>query len=155
MLGRGLFMKADTEGDPDLIEVAARAPGATLCLISALARHELTDVIPGGIHVAIERNRRPPRTAAPVIWHRFDEATFAIDRDEIEVTAGYRLGLYGPTRSVVDVFRLRHIQGQETAIEALRRWLDRPGNQPSALLAMVRHFPMAEKSIRSALEILL
>lgn len=154
-LGRGLFMLAGTEGDPDLIEIAVRAPEATLCLASALARHGLTDQIPESIHVAIERRRRPPRTAAPVTWHRFDEGTFGIDREEFEAADGFTLGVYGPTRSVIDTFRIRHIEGQDVAIEALRRWLKRRGNQPSALLAMVRDFPSAEKSIRSALEILL
>jgi predicted transcriptional regulator of viral defense system len=154
-LGRGLFMKAGTEGDPDLIEIAVRAPGATLCLTSALARHDLTDQIPGTVHVAIERRRRPPRTAAPVTWHRFAEATFAIDREEFEVTAGHWLGVYGPTRSVIDTFRLRHIQGQDTAVEALRRWLKSRDNQPSKLLEMLHSFPTAVKATRAALEILL
>ncbi len=155
VLGRGLFMKEGTVGDPDLTEIAVRAPGATLCLGSALARHNLTDQIPETIHVAIERSRRPPKCAVPVTWHRFDETTYRVDREEFAVTEGYTLGLYGPTRSVIDTFRLRHIQGQDIAIESLRHWLMRRGNQPSALLAMVHHFPTAEKSIRAALEILL
>ncbi len=46
-LGRGLYLRAGTPGDPDLIEVAMRAPGATLCLTSALAHHDLTDQIKG------------------------------------------------------------------------------------------------------------
>lgn len=154
-LGRGLFLQAGTKGDPDLIEIAARAPGATLCLGSALARHGLSDEIPDSIHAAIPRSRRPPATAAPVTWHRFDEATIHIDREEFEVADGYTLGVYGPTRSVIDTFRLRHIEGQEIAIEALRRWLRRGGNQPSKLLAMLRHFPTAEKAVRAALEVLL
>ncbi|MHC4851866.1 MAG: type IV toxin-antitoxin system AbiEi family antitoxin domain-containing protein, partial [Planctomycetota bacterium] len=154
-LGRGLFMRAGTAGDPDLIEIAARAPSATLCLASALARHGLTDEIPDSIHVAIERSRRPPRTEAPVTWHRFDEATITIDRQEFKVTNGYTLGVYGPRRSIIDTFKLRHIEGHDTAIEALRRWLKRRGNQPSSLLATLRHFPTAERSVRAALEVLL
>jgi predicted transcriptional regulator of viral defense system len=154
-LGGGLFMKAETAGDPDLIEIAARAPTATICLISALVRHGLTDQIPATIHVAIERSKRPPRTKAPVSWHRFGEATFSIDREQIHVAEGYRLGLYGATRSVIDMFRLRHIEGHDVATEALRRWIQEPSNQPSALLSMARHFPTTEKPIRTALEVLL
>ncbi len=154
-LSQGLFMQAGTEGDPDLIEIAARAPSATLCLTSALARHGLTDQIPESIHVAIERSRRPPRTTAPVTWHRFEEASINIDRQEFQVAEGYKLGVYGPMRSIIDTFRLRHLEGHDAAIEALRRWLKHRGNQPSNLLAMVRHFPTAEKSIRTALEVLL
>jgi hypothetical protein len=154
-LGGGLFLKASISGDPDLIEVAARAPGATLCLASALARHDLSDEIPDSIHVAIERGRRPPRTRAPVIWHHFDDATFSVGREELRVVDDLTLGIYGPIRTIIDSFRLRHREGQDVAIEALRRWLRRRGSQPSDLLAMLRRFPVAEKSIRAALEVLL
>ncbi len=154
-LGRGLYLRAGTPGDPDLIEVAMRAPGATLCLTSALARHDLTDQIPGSIHVALRRTQRAPATQAPVTWHRFAEETFEIGREEIEVAEGLRLGLYGPERTIVDTFRLAHLEGSEVAVEALRRWLRRRGNHPSDLLELAQHFPRSMKSLRSALEILL
>lgn len=154
-LGRGLYLRAGTPGDPDLIEVAMRAPGATLCLTSALARHDLTDQIPGSIHVALRRTQRAPATQAPVTWHRFAEETFEIGREEIEVAGGLRLGLYGPERTIVDTFRLAHLEGSEVAIEALRRWLRRRGNHPSGLLELAQHFPRSMKSLRSALEVLL
>ncbi len=154
-LGRGLFLKAGTPGDPDLIEVAVRAPGATLCLASALARHGLSDEIPDEIHVAIERGRRPPRTQTPVTWHQFDATTFAVGREEFRVINRLTLGIYGPIRTIIDTFRLRHREGQDVAIEALRRWLRKRGSQPSDLLAMLRHFPVAETPIRAALEVLL
>ena len=46
-LGRGLFERADAVGnaDSDLLEIAHRAPQATLCLTTALARHGLSDAI--------------------------------------------------------------------------------------------------------------
>lgn len=154
-LGRGLFLKTGTSGDVDLIEIAVRAPGATLCLASALARHGLSDEIPDAVHVAIERGRRPPRTQAPVVWHQFDERTFAVGREELRVISGLTLGIYGPLRTIIDTFRLRHREGQDVAIEALRRWLRKRGSQPSDLLTMLRHFPVTETPIRSALEILL
>lgn len=154
-LGRGLFMRRGTQGDPELIEVAKRAQGATLCLTSALARHDLTDQIPGSIHVACKRSQRQPRTQAPVTWHRFAEATFDIGREQIEVGGGCTLGLYGPMRSIIDAFRLGHLEGRDVPIEALRRWLRQRGHHPSDLLDMARHFPKAMRSIRVALEILL
>ncbi|MDA0935228.1 MAG: hypothetical protein O3C51_17430 [Planctomycetota bacterium] len=154
-LGGGLFLRADTESDPDLIEIAARAPGATLCLATALARHDLSDEIPDTIHVAIERGRRPPRTRAPVTWHHFDGPTFDTGREKFRVIDELTLGVQGPVRTIIDSFRLRHREGRDIAIEALRRWLRRRGSQPAALLAMVRDFPAAEKSIRATLEVLL
>jgi predicted transcriptional regulator of viral defense system len=156
-LGRGLYGRADavSDVDPDLLEIAHRAAQATLCLTTALARHGLTDAIPAGIEVALPRGHRHPRTQAPVTWHAFAADTFAVGRGELPLTEGISIGLYGPERCIVDSFRLRHLEGSETAVEALRRWLRRRGSQPAALLAMARSFPKAEPALRSALEILL
>ncbi len=154
-IGRGVFMKSDADGDPDLIELAIRAPNATLYLSSALARHGLTDEIPDVIHAAIPRGIRPAKTAAPVAWHVFDPTTFSIGRETFEVIEGRALGLYEAPRAIIDSFRLRHLYGPDLAIEALRRWIRRRSSEPRALLDLLRHFPAAEKPIRSALEVLL
>jgi hypothetical protein len=157
VLGRGLFRRSDpaVDVDVDLVEVAARAPGATLCLASALARHGLTDLIPGVIDVALPRGRRRPRTRVPVSWHMFDPETFAIGRDELEVASSLFIGIYDPERCIIDAFRMRHREGPELGVVALRRWLARPGAQPSGLLRMARDFPHAERALRKALEVLL
>ena len=156
-LARGLFRRADSsnEADSDLLEIAHRARQATLCLTSAMARHGLTDTIPATIDVALPRGHRRPRTRAPVTWHAFATDTFDVGRDDLALTAGTAIGLYGAERCIIDAFRLRHLEGPELAIEALRRWLRRRGSQPATLVAMARVFPKAEPALRSALEILL
>jgi hypothetical protein len=72
-VGHGLFHQAALpwSADVDLIEIALRAPKATLCLASALARHDLTDLIPASIDVALPRNQWRPVIKAPVTWHSF------------------------------------------------------------------------------------
>ena len=155
-IGRGAYRRADAALlDEDLVEIALRAPEATLCLGTALAWHELTDEIPDRIHVALPRRRRHPRVTAPVRWHRFNEATFGLGRGIVEIDEGVTLGLYGEERSIVDAFRVRHLEGEQVAVEALRRWLARPGATPSKLLAIARSFPKAEPSLRNTLRILL
>lgn len=156
-LGRGLFRRVDaTEGaDPDLLEIVCRAPRATLCLTTALARHGLTDAIPSGIDVALPRGQRHRRTHAPAVWHTFAPDTFDLGRDDLRLTDDTRIGLYGTQRCIIDAFRLRHQEGPEVAIEALRRWLRRRDSQPATLLTMARAFPSAEPSLRAALEVLL
>jgi hypothetical protein len=156
-LGRGLYRRADLslEADRDLLEIAHRAPRATLCLTIALAQHDWTDTIPARIDVALPRGHRFPRTEAPVSWHAFAADTFDIGRDDLILTKTMGIGLYSAQRCIVDAFRLRHLEGPEVAVEALRRWLRRPGAQPATLLAMARAFPKAEPALRSALEILL
>ena len=155
-LSRGVYRRADApRGDEDLVEIALRAPEATLCLVTALARHELTDQIADRIDVALPRSQRPPRVSAPARWHRFDEATFASGRGRVELDPGVRIGLYTAERCIIDAFRLRHLEGEELAIEALRRWLRRPGSVPSALLNLACAFPKAEPALLAALRILL
>jgi predicted transcriptional regulator of viral defense system len=154
-LARGIFVQPDLPADPDLIEIAVRAPDATLCLTTALARHGLVDDISPTIDVALPRSRRAPRTTAPVTWHRFDEDTFDIGRDEITVYGKLMIGIYDAQRSIVDAFRLRHLYGEDLAVDAVRRWLAMPGNQPAELLDMARHLPAAEPSLRRVLQVLL
>jgi len=154
-LARGIFVQPDLPADPDLIEIAVRAPDATLCLTTALARHGLTDDIPPTINVALPRSRRAPRTSAPVTWHRFDEDTFDIGRDALPVYRGWTIGIYDAPRSIVDAFRLRHLYGEDLAVDAVRHWLTRRGNQPAEVLDIARHFPTAEPSLRRVLQILL
>ena len=102
----------------------------------------------------LPRSRRPPRVRAPVRWHRFHEDTFLVGRETIEVDEGLSLGLYSAERSIIDAFRLRHQEGEDLAVEALRRWLKRPGATSADLLAMVRSFPKVEPSLLQALRIL-
>jgi predicted transcriptional regulator of viral defense system len=155
VLARGIYVRPGIDADHDLLEIAVRAPRATLCLTTALARHDLIDDIPHSIDVALPRRQRQPRTSTPVTWHRFDDETFDIDRTPLPAGPSYTIGLYGPARCVIDAFRLRHLYGQDQAFEALRRWLRQRSAQPSELLAMARRFPVAEPPLRHAMEILL
>lgn len=155
-ISRGLYRRRQAHPvDLDLLEIARRAPHATLCLTTALARHDLTDEIPSTIDVALPRGTHRPVTSAPVTWHLFDPATFDLGRTELLIDQEAAIGLYGPERSIIDAFRLRHREGSELAYTALKRWLRRPGSSPVELLRMARRFPHAERALREALEILL
>lgn len=153
-IARGIYAHPGFKADPDLVEVAIRAPKATLCLTSALAYHDLTDDIPLAINVALPRSQRPPKTEAPVTWHRFDTDTFDIGRTTTPVTDRLAIGIYSPTRTIVDAYRLRHLYGIDQALKALKRWLRIRGNQPAALLDMASHFPKSARAIQSTLEML-
>ena len=153
-IGHGLYRRTDAEStDYDLVEIAAKARRATLCLLSALASHELTDIIPSEHDVALPRGTWPPRLSAPVRWHLFDPATFDIGREEVPVDAR-ALGVYNAPRSIVDAYRLRRELGPDIANEALRRWLRR-GGQASELMKIASSFPAARPAILNALQVLL
>ena len=156
-IGRGLYRRADAAApaDPDLIEIALRAPRATLCLTTALARHGLSDAIPAELDIAIPRGERAHPTQAPVHWHRFDAQTFGIGRDTLALESGLRIGVYTPERCIIDALRMRAAEGPELGHVALRRWLRVKGAQPARLLTMAKAFPRTLKTLRHALEILL
>jgi predicted transcriptional regulator of viral defense system len=153
-LSRGLYRKSDWLGDGDLIEIASKSPKATICLRSALARHDLIDDIPAEIDIAIPRGSWTPETTTPVRWRSFDPGTFAIGRELLEIGGGRKIGIYTAERSIIDAFRLRHLDGADLANEALKRWLRR-GGQPSDLLRMAKAFPRALTPLRQTMEILL
>lgn len=155
-LGRGLFRWADAPAaDLDLIEMAERVPRATLCLETALARHDLIDTIPIATDVAIPRGANRPKLRASHRLHHFDRGTFDIGRNTIEVGARCPLGIYSAERSLIDMVRLRHDQGSDLAWEALRRWLTSRGSKPGQLVSMASQFKGAEAPLRAALEVLL
>lgn len=59
---------------------AVWVPEGTLCLITALARHGLTDVIPDRTDVAIPRGRRIPALQSLANVHVFAKDTFDVGR---------------------------------------------------------------------------
>jgi predicted transcriptional regulator of viral defense system len=155
-IARGIYRRTDADPmvDLDLVEVAHRVPDGTLCLVSALARHGLTDQIPSTIDIAVPRGQRVPRMTAPITWHHFACETFSIGRESLPV-GREQLGIFSGERCIVDAFRLRHQEGTELAIEALRAWLRRSGSHPAELMTMAKHFPRAVEPLRTTLEILL
>lgn len=155
-LGGGIYRWADAPpADSDLVEIAERVPRGTLCLETALARHGLIDSIPAAVDVAVPRGSTRPALTAPCRLHQFHARTFEIGRGTLEVGARRPIGLYSAERSLIDVVRLRHLEGGDLAWEALRRWLERPGRSPARLIELARDFPRAEPALRRALEVLL
>lgn len=155
-LGGGFYRWGDAPpADLDLIEIAERVPRATLCLETALARHELIDSIPAAIDIAIPRGKTRPALKAPCRLHQFDPHMFDLGRESLDVDARTPLGIYSAERSLIDIVRIRHLQGSDIAWEALRRWLRRPGASPAQLIATARRFAGVEPAIRKALEVLL
>jgi predicted transcriptional regulator of viral defense system len=154
-IARGIYLPADAAAaDWDWMEAATRRPDATICLISALAQHDLTDAIPSKLDVAIPRGARIPATATSIAWHAFDRATFDLGRDQIPIPGtDLTIGLYTAERSIADAFRLRGDVGYELARDALKEWLRR-GGKPARLIEMATRIPRAKGPVLQALDLL-
>jgi predicted transcriptional regulator of viral defense system len=139
-LGRGLYRLADAREaeHPDLALVAARAPDAAVCLISALSYHDITSQIPSSVHLAVPRGSyHGIRLPIPVTVYRFDPKTFNKGLETHRV-GGMPLKIYSAARSVVDCFKFRNKLGMDVAIEALRLARQRKRVQNRELLHYAR-----------------
>ena len=100
--------------------VAAAAPKAIVCRLSALQVHEIGTQSPRHVWLAIDRKARiPTRFPAAVRVVRFSGPmlTYGVVTQSIQ---GVQVRLTNPARTVVDCFRYRHKIGLDVAMEALR-----------------------------------
>jgi predicted transcriptional regulator of viral defense system len=119
----------------DFVAVSARAPKGMVCLMSALEYWDLTDVIPAWVDVAVPAgSHRPQIRYPPTRVHVFQAATFDLGRVRAGDEGEPGFWITNPERTVADCFRLRHQIGQELAVGALRRYLERRDSKPGQML---------------------
>jgi predicted transcriptional regulator of viral defense system len=126
-LGRGLYRLADSPplSNPDLVVVAAKAPKSVVCLISALAFHNLTTQIPHEVYLALRRGSEFPRIKQPPI-RIFQMANAAFGAGiETHKIDGVPVRVYDPEKTIVDCFKFRNKIGLDTAVEGLRFYRER------------------------------
>jgi predicted transcriptional regulator of viral defense system len=139
-LGRGLYRLTDAgEAEhPDLALIAARAPTAAVCLISALSYHGITTQIPSAVSLAVPRGSyHRIKMSIPVTVYRFDPKTF-LEGLETHRIGGMPLKIYSVARTVVDCFKFRNKVGLDIALEALRLARQRKKLQIRELLHYAR-----------------
>jgi predicted transcriptional regulator of viral defense system len=112
-LSRGLYQLPDAGGDTNhaLAEAAKLVPKGVVCLVSALAFHELTDTIPRSVWIAIgPKDRRPAVTHPPLQIVRFRETMLHAGIEEHRIE-GVTVRIYSVAKTVVDLFRYRQSAG--------------------------------------------
>ena len=156
-VSRGVMQSADSDPamNAEFAAVAARAPKATICLNSGLSYWDLSDELPGSIHLAVARGAHWPTIDTPATTlHRFAAATFELDRLKLATDADEPFWIYSPERCVVDAMRLQRATGRDIALAALRRYMRRDNANPLRLLALARNLGGAPQMAR-ALELIL
>jgi predicted transcriptional regulator of viral defense system len=137
-LARGLYQlpSADLQTSHTLAEVAKIVPKGVICLISALAYHELTLQLPPFVWVAIEAHTRQPKHSYPPMrFVRFSKKALieGVEQHKIE---GVSVRITSPARTIVDCFRFRNKIGTDIAISAMREALRKGVCKPDDI---VRH----------------
>ncbi len=140
-LSRGVFRVADAPATAhlDLVAVCRRAPEGMICLNSAASFWDLSDEMPGAVHLAIARGRHRPRIVyPPTRVHVFAAATFWLGREMKKIDSGETIAISSKERTVVDLMRLRSRVGRDLALGALRRYLQGGDARPGELLVLAR-----------------
>lgn len=139
-LSRGLYRLAELPAlsSPDLAIVALKVPQAVICLVSALAFHELTTQVPHAVNIALPRGARSPRLEYPplrVFW--FSGPAWS-EGAEVHQMNQASVRVYCPEKSVADGFKFRRKIGLDIAIEALKLYCQSPRFDAGKLLHYAR-----------------
>ena len=141
-------------GDPDLVTIAIRIPAGVICLISALAFHELTTQIPHEVHVALPPGAEEPRLDYPPFrTYRFTGQAFT-EGVEIHDLDSVSVKIYNPEKTIADCFKFRNKIGIDTAVEAIRLYRERRTIRIDELMRYAK-ICRIEKIIRPYLEAIL
>jgi predicted transcriptional regulator of viral defense system len=119
---RGLYCgrEVGASAHVGLAQVAKRVPRGVICLLSALAFHEIGTQNPREVWLAIDRKARRPHVGYPPLHIvRFSGNALAegVEYHRIE---SVQVQVYNPAKTVADCFKYRNKIGLDVAIEALR-----------------------------------
>lgn len=133
--GRGLYQLPDG-GDSAhmaLAEVSKRIPDGVICLVSALAYHDLTDQMPRQVWVAIGAKDWAPKVDYPkvrIVRFREPYLGYGVEHHTI---AGVGVAIYSVAKSLADAFRNARLVDRSVAIESLRSAIDQRKATPAQI----------------------
>jgi predicted transcriptional regulator of viral defense system len=134
-LARGLYQLPDAPLDAhhSLAEAAKRVPKGVVCLVSALAFHQLTDQLPRQVWIAIgQRDWAPKGDGAPARLVRFTDRLLT-EGVESHTVEGVPIKVFGVAKTIADCFRYRNKIGLSVAIEGLQEALRQRKTTPGEI----------------------
>ena len=134
-LTRGLYQLPDAPLDANhsLAEATKRVPRGVVCLVSALAYHELTDRLPRAVWMAIgTRDWMPKQGSPPMQIVRFTGALLTDDVITVQIES-VPVKVFGVAKTIADCFRHRRTVGQTVALEGLQEALRQRKSTPAEI----------------------
>jgi len=133
---RGVYRlaRAEPSSNPDFLTVAVKVPAGVVCLISALAFHQITTQIPHQVEIALPRGAWAPRLEHPPIRvYHFSEKAMAEGVEKHDL-GGVTVRVFSPEKTLADCFKFRNKIGVDIALEALRMYWRRGRADVPAIL---------------------
>ena len=152
-VSRGIYRLVEMPpiSNPDLVTVSLRFPNAVICLVSALAYHDITTQIPHVVFVAVPRNSRIPSLNHPPIQaHRYSNTAYKSGIEEHPID-GVAVKIYNPEKTLADCFKFRNKIGMDVVLESLKLYKARKYFNPGKLLRYAK-ICRVEKVMRPYLE---
>ncbi len=152
-VSRGVYRLAELPpiSNPDLVTVSLRFPQAVICLVSALAYHDITTQVPHVVSVAVPRTSRMPRLDYPPIQaHRFSDEAYKSGIEEHRID-GVPVKVYSREKTLADCFKFRNQIGMDVVLEALKLYRTRKKFNPGELIKYAK-ICRVEKVMRPYLE---
>ncbi len=122
-LDRGLYqlMYAPQHAMLSLAVTAKRAPNSVVCLLSALSYHELTEILPHDVWLAVgPKDPAPKFDHLQIEYSRFSEP-YLSDGVITRKFCGVQVRIYSVAKTIADCFRHRHSVSTFAAIEGLQK----------------------------------
>lgn len=114
---------------PDFIPVAKKIPHGVICLISALAFHEITTQIPHFVYVALPSQAHKPSISHPPMryfWYSQKLLSTGVQQYSMD---GCNIMIFDVEKTLIDCVKFRNKIGMDVVLEALKMyWLSRKAN---------------------------
>ncbi len=140
---RGLYRLADSKplGNPDFVTVALKVPRGVICLISALAFHQMTTQVPHAVYLAIgAKDQAPVMRHPPLRLFWYSKPVFESGITETKMD-GVNIRIYSAEKTLVDCFKFRNKIGIDACVEALNMYRQRGRMR----LDQIEHFAQIDR----------
>ena len=153
VVSRGLYRltKMPEPSLPDLITVTKKIPHGVICLISALAFHEITTQIPHFVYVALPSNSHKSTISYPPIryfWYTDKLLTEGVQEHSIN---GCIIKIFDIEKTLIDCVKFRNKIGIDIVLEALKMYW-RSGNTNLDQLFKYAKLFRVEKTLKPIME---
>ncbi len=138
--------------NPNLVTVGLRFPNDVICLVSALAYHDITTQILNSISVAVLRESRLPSLKHPsLLVRRLSNQAYNSGIEEEHQIDAVPVKIYNAEKTLADCFKFRNKIGMNIILEALKRYKIRKKFNLGKLLQYAK-ICRVERVMRSCLE---
>ncbi len=135
-IDRGLYRLPEgaSFSNPDLAAISIKVPKGVICLLSALAFHEVTTEIPRFVGIAIPRGAHANKIKyPPVRFYRFAPQAWETGIEEHKVK-GHKIKVYSLAKTIADCFKFRNKIGMDVARDALKTAVTEKGVKPKEVM---------------------